>query len=97
MDWSKREGMDEEERWFYDQGYKDGLKAAEKRGKWGYTEVRQYPVGYNLAKCGCCGWTHYSRPGEKWILTAEDVVTYFNYCPNCGARMEKVYNTWESE
>lgn len=34
MDWSKREGMDEEERWFYDQGYQDGLKAAEKRGKW---------------------------------------------------------------
>lgn len=33
MDWSKREGMDEEERWFYDQGYQDGLKAAEKRGK----------------------------------------------------------------
>ena len=67
-----------------------------KRGKWGYAEVRRYPEGYNLAKCSCCGWTHYSRPGEKYILTAEDVATYFKYCPHCGARME-VNNLLKSE
>lgn len=32
--------------------------------------------------CGWCGGT-------------ADSIT--NYCPNCGARMEKVYNTWKSE
>lgn len=67
-----------------------------KKGKWGYAMVRRYPVGYNLAKCSYCGWTHYSRPGEKEILSAEKVATSFKYCPDCGAEME-VNNLLKSE
>lgn len=62
----------------------------EKRGKWQYIRVREYPIGYNLAKCTRCNWSLRSRPGERWILTAEEVATSFNYCPNCGARMQKI-------
>lgn len=61
-----------------------------KHGKWIYTEVREYPVGYNRAECSYCNWSHHSRPGEKWILTAEEVARDFNYCPNCGAQMERL-------
>ena len=59
-----------------------------KYGKWIYTEVREYPVGYNLVKCSSCDWCLHSNPREKWVLTAEDVARDFNYCPNCGAKME---------
>lgn len=60
-----------------------------KHGQWIYTEVREYPRGFNLVKCSYCNWSHHSRPGEKWILTAEEVARDFNYCPYCGAKMER--------
>lgn len=59
------------------------------RGIWIYTEIREYPLGYNIVKCSHCNWSHHSRPGEKYILTAEEVARDFNYCPICGARMKR--------
>lgn len=61
-----------------------------KHEEWIYSEVRDYPVGYNLAECSGCGWYHSSRPGEKYVLTAEEVAKNFSYCPNCGAKMKKM-------
>lgn len=61
-----------------------------KRGVWIYTEVREYPVGYNRTECSHCNWSLRSRPGEKWILTAEEVAKDFNFCPNCGAKMKRL-------
>ncbi len=96
--WYNREPPDD---WFCPKGesgfcalhrpaYESGKRSAEqKHGKWIYTEVREYPVGYNRAECSHCNWSIRSRPGEKWILTAEEVARDFYYCPNCGAMMER--------
>ena len=52
----------------YEKGYADGLKDAEKIGKW--IEVVGQP---HIRQCSCCSVISLSG---------------YNYCPNCGARME---------
>lgn len=46
-----------------------------KKGKWIYT--RPYSA-INCSSCHHCSWS----------MPYEDLVKSFNYCPNCGARME---------
>lgn len=63
MDWSKREGMDEEERWFYDQGYQDGLQAADKPRAI-FEGVKRLPTIYAVPVVRCKDCKYY-REGEK--------------------------------
>ena len=72
----------------YEEGYKDGMRDAKKHGYWEEEEIKQGENGrcvikdWQSAKCSKCG---------KWHTTPYMYYfDYYNYCPNCGARMDEV-------
>ena len=66
----------------YEKGYADGLKDAEKTGKWIECEIvpdKESITEWQQAQCSVCG---------KWHTTPYLYsFDYYNFCPNCGARM----------
>lgn len=56
------------------------LPSAERRGKWIH-DGKDFPHG--------CDWIHCSVCGARGINVPADLT---NYCPNCGARMERDCN-----
>ena len=60
----------------YKNGYEQGMKDAVKHGRWEHT---------NLA----VSWHGKDECSECHYHTADRVdLSYFNYCPNCGAKMD---------
>lgn len=63
-----------------DEAYDMAIKALEqperKRGKWIYVNGH---TAINCSACYHCGWS----------LSFEDTVKRFNFCPSCGAKMER--------
>ena len=58
----------------------NGLPTIEpKRGKWIRHVLKNanVPWGYDCSACG------------EWFVVGEDTVEKYDYCPNCGARMER--------
>lgn len=87
----------------YEQGYQDGkvdgynlagaqmssAKQERKKGKW--FEFESGEDKYDIIKCSCCKHT-FTVDSYHWTdigFVKDD----FNYCPNCGAEMER----WEDE
>ena len=69
---------------FYLKGYYDGIldseakqPSAEKTGKWIFSPDHAEGV------CTRCNYKIYGRPYQNTY-----VIVPYNYCPNCGARME---------
>ena len=56
----------------YKQGYAQGKKDAVKHGRWIDTGRADYYLNKEY-RCSCCDAVDYMR---------------YNYCPNCGAKME---------
>ena len=83
----RRWGLSTDEVW-------DAINAAPtidpvKHGKWGYREVRDYPLGFDVLKCSECGWETSSNPSERQDEHRADyAMKTFKYCPACGARMD---------
>jgi len=68
----------------YERGYKDGQAEAQmkaepvKHGKWIYRERMPFGVNVFAVDCSKCGYH-----------TVTDGLSHkYNYCPNCGARMD---------
>ena len=67
----------------YEQGWNDLQKcieyipSAQRKGKWLFVE---YPDGYFHTACSECG---------QWVDEDVYLKGKWNYCPNCGAEMEK--------
>ncbi len=80
------------------QGYYDMVQLINniepESGEWIYTQVREYPIGYDETKCSRCGFSMRSNPHERFRLAEE--VLKFKFCPNCGKKM-KVNNMLKSE
>ena len=65
----------------YKEGYEQGKKEAERTGRW----INGNEGNWNaviVPKCSICGETFY-----EMNVNINGEYTY-NYCPNCGARME---------
>ena len=60
----------------YKNGYEKGKRDAVKHGRW-------VQIGYDKAldriTCSCC---------EDYWNIEDNQTQYFNYCPNCGAKMD---------
>lgn len=65
----------------YKNGYEQGMKDAVKHGRWEITEDDFY-MGLMICKCTVC----------REEICFEDVSDIenlnYNYCPNCGAKMD---------
>lgn len=66
----------------YIEGYKDGKRDFEpKQGEW----IHLYAIGdYKCSICGCENLYKYANEHERWVKTNS------NFCPNCGAKLQKV-------
>lgn len=56
-----------------------------KRGKW---EMLQMPMSPPVYKCSVCG-SHALQSMTGCLMNRHYEANLTNYCPNCGARMEK--------
>ena len=56
-----------------------------KRGKW---EMLQMPISPPVYKCSVCG-SHALQSMTGCLMNRHYEANLTNYCPNCGARMEK--------
>ena len=67
----------------YKNGYEAGKRDAVKHGRW--LKVKE-PLGWrdvDCVECSCCK--------ESWVIDEDyefDDFGGWNYCPNCGARMD---------
>jgi DNA-directed RNA polymerase subunit RPC12/RpoP len=71
----------------YEKGFEDGVKSVEKIGYW----VGKYPEHKVLvSKNGCVMESVVCSECGEWLDgSSEDEECSANYCPNCGAKMEK--------
>ena len=66
----------------YKRGYEQGKKDAVVRGRWEVVHGVLTPGGDPLLRCAICK----SRESEH--LCGIECRTIWNYCPNCGAKMD---------
>lgn len=57
-----------------------------KRGKW---EMLQMPISPPVYKCSVCG-SHALQSMTGCLMNRHYEANLTNYCPNCGAKMEKL-------
>lgn len=65
------------EAYAYETGYIEGRADAVKHGKW----IKKYRGNYSCSMCG----TWYTTTDDYGTITDDEI--WYNYCPNCGAKM----------
>lgn len=66
----------------YEKGFADGRADATKHGRWIENIEEVQGLRWIVNRCSCC---NSARP-----MRLVDEPLEFNYCPNCGARMDEV-------
>ena len=66
----------------YKNGYEKGKQDAVKHGRWEVVHGVLTPGGDPLLRCNIC------RARESEHLCGIEFRTIWNYCPNCGAKMD---------
>ena len=67
----------------YRQGYSDAVHDFREKSKIGHWINRHIIANRSIDIIGC------SECGEEFSYDAETGISEYNYCPNCGAKMER--------